>query len=77
MLTIRRLKNSLFCLGGNTNGNETVVAKNKKWKEAKKTGSSSSKTRKQGRSKFAKKDSAQKSCGKIGNDWRGKEEEIG
>jgi hypothetical protein len=30
MLTIRRLKNSLFCIGGSTNGNETVVAKNKK-----------------------------------------------
>ena len=54
-----------------------MVASAKKRKEAKKTGSSSSKTRKQGRSKFAKKDSAQKSCGKIGNDWRGKEEEIG
>ena len=54
-----------------------MVARSKKRKGTEKTGSSSSKTRKQGRSKFAKKDSAQKSCGKIGNDWRGKEEGIG
>lgn len=54
-----------------------MVASAKKRKEAKKTNSSGSKTRKQGGSKYAKEDSAQKSCGKIGNNWSGKEEGTG
>jgi len=41
MLTIRRLKNSLFCLGGNTNGNQKMVARSKKRKGTEKTSSSS------------------------------------
>lgn len=35
------------------------------------------KLEKQGGSKYTEEDSAQKSCGKIGNHWRGKEEGIG
>lgn len=54
-----------------------MVGKSKKRKEAKRTNSSGSKTRKQGGSKYAKEDSAQKSCGKIGNNWSGKEEGTG
>ena len=53
-----------------------MVGKSKKRKETEKTGSSSSKIRKQGRSKFAEEDSAQKSCGKIGNNWSGKEAKV-
>ena len=44
-----------------------MVASAKKRKEAKRTNSSGSKTRKQGGSKYTEEDSTQKSCGKIGN----------
>lgn len=54
-----------------------MVARSKKRKEAERTNSSGSKTRKQGGSKYTEEDSTQKSCGKIGNNWSGKEEGTG